>query len=288
MKFFRLLAVVILLTSSATSQTYEERIADLSCEYIQDIDITNDVEISMKKCILQAKFEVEQKHPELKPNISIEELRAKYKEIFALISKNCPSLTSKKSAHKKHLNYIPSINKEAVFNFDKGNRLSDEKNYKAAITAYKKAIRLDENYCMAYDQLGIAHMQINETKKAIKFFKTSLKLFPEGDIALLNIGEAYLSLEDIKDASVYFSTLLSYYPTNADAYLGLSKTELLDELNEPALLHAIFAANNSDTNDEVNSKAYKIIDDIYNVLKNKGQIEIFNNIAKENNFVYNK
>lgn len=274
--------------NNLSAQEYEEKIAELSCTYIQDIDIKEDIDKGMKKCILQAKFEVEQKHPELKPKVSIEELREKYKIVFALLTKNCSTLTTKRSEHKKYLTYVPSANKEATFNLVKGDKLMTENKYSSAISAYRKAIRLDEKFVIAIDKLGIAYIKNDEHKKAIKTFKSSLKIFPEGDVALLHIGEVYYDLEDNKDASIYFSTLTTCFPQMPQGYYGLAKTEFRDEINEAALLHSIMALKFfPETSKSEIEKANSLIDSIYANMDNKNNLESFNAIAKEHNFTYN-
>ena len=273
--------------NSLSAQDYEEKIAELSCIYVQDIDIKEDIDKGMKKCILQAKFEVEQKHPELRPKASIEELREKYKNVFELLTKNCSTLTTKRSERKKYLTYVPSTNKEATFNLVKGDKLMTENKYSSAITAYRKAIRLDANFVMALDKLGIAYIKNDEQKKAIKTFKSSLKILPEGDVALFNLGEVYYDLEDNKDASVYFSTLTTYFPQMPKGYYGLAKTEFRDEINEAALLHSIMALKFfPETSKPEIQKANNIIDSIYSNMDKKNNLEAFNAIAKEHNFTY--
>ena len=285
---FHLLAISLLTSCiSLVAQEYEEKIADLSCEYIQNIDITSDIQRSMKKCILQAKFEVERKYPELKPNVSIEELREKYTTVFTLITKNCKTLITKTSENKKHLFYQNSANEEAQYNYEKGNKLVVEDNHKSAISAYKRALSLDPNYILALDKLGITYMQINDFKKANKYFKKSLDIFPEGDIALQNLGESYFKLEDMKDASVTFSTLSSFYPENAKSYLWLAKTELKDELNEAALYHSIVSLSYfSSTEEKQISDANNMIKSIYTIMEENDQLTAFDAIAKENDFNY--
>jgi tetratricopeptide (TPR) repeat protein len=287
MKYIYLLLSLFIYSTTIFAQTYEERISDLSCELIQDIDPTTDVSVSMKKCILHAKFEIEREFPELTPKVSVEELREKYKIVFTSLTKDCKALATKNVEYKKHINYVHSANKEAKFNFDKGAKLAQENEFKKAIAAYKKAIRLDQEYILAYDQLGAAYLQIKESNKAEKSFEDSLKRFPEGDVALQNLAQLYYANNDNKNASKTYATFANIYPENPIPYLGLAKTAFKDALNEVAFYHCITALNYAKTTDtNLIKKTNSLIKSIYTAMETKSQIATFNDIAKEHNFNY--
>lgn len=287
MKFYLIISTVLCSFFNLNSQTYEEQIADKSCSCIARIDIKSDIDTSLKKCILQSKFLVEKENPALKPQNKIEDLREVYKKIFELINSNCTTLITKRSEHKKQKLYVESSNKEAKFYFEKGNKLAEKNSDKKAIDAYKKAIRLDENYIQPLDQLANIYFKISDFKKAEKHLKASLKLFPEGDVALNLLGETYISVEDYKDASIIYGTFLKHYPENPKAYFGLAQTEYFDKILEAALLHSIKALGYfSKTNQFDIDKANSLIDSIYTNMNKKNQLDVFYAIAKEHNFTY--
>jgi predicted Zn-dependent protease len=289
MKNISLIIATSVLSIGLYAQEYEEKIANLSCEYIQNIDIKKNVETEMKKCILQAKFQVEQKHPELKPNVSHEELREKYKTVYNIISANCKSLTTKRSDYKKQFKYINSKNKEANFNYVKARQFISEKKYNEAINALKLSVKLDPEFIMAFDQLGIAYTLNKELKRSIKPFKSSLKLFPEGEIALSNLAESQLMLEDNKDAAITFGILNSYYPENPYAYWGLAKIEFANEIYETALYNAINSLHYLPSNDaEAVNKTIKLIQLIQESMPSQDELKVFQKTCNDNGFDYKK
>jgi len=110
MKYLYIPLIIILFSNSLFAQAYEEKISNLSCILIESIDTSTDINTSMKKCILKAKFDVEKEFPELKPNLSTDELRKKYTVILELLAKNCKVLATKKAAYNKNIRYIRSEN----------------------------------------------------------------------------------------------------------------------------------------------------------------------------------
>mgnify|MGYP001414459913 CR=1 FL=1 len=277
----------IILTTVA--QTYEDKIASKTCNCISLINAETDVNTSFKRCILQSKFEIDRNDSIEKPTNNIEGMRQIFQTVSDLVNKNCNALRTKKSEHQKVVFYIQSSNKEAAFNFNKGNKLLKNNEYPPAIKAYRKAVLLDPNFVLAYDQLGITYKKQEEFTKAIKAYKKSLKLFPEGDIALQNIAEIYYLNGDNKDASKYFTAMIILYPENPDAYFGFAKTAMTDELYDSALIQCLVSLKYYKKIDTAKIKEVNhFIKSIYSAMDTKGQLAAFNAIAKENNFELTK
>jgi len=228
---------------SIVGQTYEEIIANKTCECISQINNSTNVNTSFKRCILQSKFEAERNDSLTNPNNSVEGMREAFQLVTELVTKNCIALQTKKSEYKKTLFYKKSTVKEATFNFNKGNEFLVAEEYLSAIKAYKKATTLDSEFVLAYDQLGATYTKQKKFSKAIKTYKKSLRLFPEGETSLQNIAEIYAITDDNKHAATYFTTLLAFYPENPLAHYGFAKIAQKNELNESALKHSLLALN---------------------------------------------
>ncbi len=80
---------------------------------------------------------------------------------------------------------------EARGHFVKGNELSREGNFKAAVRRYDKAIAIDPKFRDAYINRGIAHMEIVRFDKALPDFAEALEIGPEDALVYFNLGNAY-------------------------------------------------------------------------------------------------
>lgn len=268
-------------------QTYEERIASKTCDCIALSAPQTNANTNFKHCILQSKYEVENKDLIKNTDSSIEGMRKAFQIISDLVNNNCLALKTNKATYQKTLFYKDSENKEASFNLNKGNKFLKAKEYVLALKAYKKAIRLDEKFVYAYDQLAATYFNMEEYTKAIKYYKKSLKLFPQGDVALQNLADIYYLKNDPKKASEYLTKLITIYPESPEAHLEYSKNILKDNQLALALQHSILALNYfKKTETQKIDAAQNLIRSIYNTMEVNNQLALFHTISKENNFDY--
>jgi tetratricopeptide (TPR) repeat protein len=69
--------------------------------------------------------------------------------------------------------------------------------YKRAINDYTRAIELDPEDAMAYNNRGIAYADLGQYKQAIRDYDRAIELNPEYAAAYNNRGNAYLMLNII-------------------------------------------------------------------------------------------
>lgn len=84
--------------------------------------------------------------------------------------------------------------------FRHGNDLRDHGNPKAAIKAYRQALKLHKEFPEACNNLGYTLRLTGEYNDAIKSYKKALKLRPDFPEAHEYIGKAYIGLGKIKEA----------------------------------------------------------------------------------------
>ena len=94
------------------------------------------------------------------------------------------------------------------------------------------------------------------------------------------------NIQNYKESLKYYSKLVEYYPNNAEGYFGLSQNYLMLD-DEKKALDNIFKAYKiySNINSRYKKDAELIIDLIQESLISKGQENIFNKIASENNVI---
>ena len=68
------------------------------------------------------------------------------------------------------------------------NAYGELKQYKEAITAYKKAVDINPKKDSAYYNMGIAYGELKKYKEAITAFKKALEINKKKDTAYYNMG----------------------------------------------------------------------------------------------------
>ena len=66
--------------------------------------------------------------------------------------------------------------------------------YKKAISFYEKAIKLEVNHALAYNNLGVAFKNLNDLEKAKHYYEKALSLEPNDKKFNSNYGDLLLSL----------------------------------------------------------------------------------------------
>ncbi len=281
-----ILSILLLISVLSYGQTYEEKIATKSCECISKDSETDNLDELLKKCIVSSKIEVENNDPSEKENrqFTVEGIRKTFSDVSKLVIEKCPALRTKVSEQKKLKYYKLSDNQKANEYFDKGNQFRDKKQFELAIEQYKKSIKKDKEFVMAYDHLGIAYRMNNDLDNAIKTYKKSLEIFPEGDFSLLNIAAAYSMKENGSEAQKYYDKLINFYPESPEGYYGSGKTNLILGNNEIALRNTLIAMilyYNQNSNKI--SDAETLLGFVQAKMKEDNELEKFNQITKEFN-----
>ena len=169
--------------------------ASAACECISKESQYEELDELLKSCVISAKIEIEDQFPdEISSDMfTVEGVRQAIYDISKLVVSSCPNIATKLSQQKKDLHYTLSDNGKANEHYHKGNQYRVNKQYNLAIEQYKRAIKKDDLFVLAYDQLGLTYRQSGDLDKAISTYKQSLRIFPEGDFSLTNLA-AYTRL----------------------------------------------------------------------------------------------
>lgn len=276
----------LLISFLSFGQSYEEQIAEKSCNCISKDTETDNLDELLQKCIVSSKIEVENNDQSAKDNrkFTAEGIRKTFSDVSKLIIRKCPALRTKVSEKKKQEFYRISDNQKANEFFQKGNQFKDKNQFKLAIKQYKKAIKKDKEFVMAYDHLGVAYRMNNDLENAIKTYKNSLEIFPQGDFALLNIAAAYSMNQNEAKSQKYYEKLINFYPESPEGYYGSGKTNLILGNNEIALRNTLIAMILYDKQSSTKiSDAETVLSYIYAKMKQENGLEKFNQIMKEYN-----
>src|SRR6266702_6218466 len=100
----------------------------------------------------------------------------------------------------------------------KGNTHYDTKQYKEAIVNYDRAVQLDQNYAIAYNQRGNAYYYLKEYQKAIADYNRAIELDPTMVVAYNSRGNVYYALKEYQKAIVDYNRGIQLDPNYAAVY----------------------------------------------------------------------
>ena len=103
-----------------------------------------------------------------------------------------------------------------------GNIYKEQKNYKKAITNYKKAVKIKPNYYEAYNNLGVLYKKIKDYPSALKSIYKALDITVNSPQVFNSLASLYFELKDYQKSLRYFEKVLSIDPYNIEAYNNLS------------------------------------------------------------------
>lgn len=81
-----------------------------------------------------------------------------------------------------------------------GGRFFGRRNYKKALSYFKKAVKKNPRYADAYVYMGCAYKRLKRYKESIEAFKQAIRIKPDYAEAHYNLGLTYLILEDTGSA----------------------------------------------------------------------------------------
>lgn len=313
MKKLYLLSIVITACISGYSQevSKDKLLAELSsttCKCIDSIKVTNkskkEIAEAISICIekqatsyqLSAKlFDIKDSalinngKKEINISINIDKNSKEYKEYYFEMERylmaNCTSLKSKITADEKESDKSVSKNPEAMALYSKAINESDKENYKKAIEYFESALKIDDQFAFAWDNLGLCYRKIGNYDKAIEAYNKSLEIDPIGAMPLQNIAIVYQYKKEYKKAIESYEKLIVIDKNNPEIYYGIGQvyTYSLNDL-EKGLDNMCKAYNlYIEQKSPYRTDAEKIINTIYTEMKKAGNEALFLKILKANN-----
>jgi tetratricopeptide (TPR) repeat protein len=207
-------------------------------EALNDKQKTQELEASRRR-IKDAEAKIEQLKKELANNKDNTVLMASYqKQTDALAAEEY--FTKGYNARKNGFNELAieyyqkaiDLNPNYAMAYNNmGNAYYGQENYKEAIRCYQKAIDLNPNYATAYNNMGNAYDDLKNYKEAIRCYQKAIDLNPNYASAYYNMGIAYKNLENYKEAIRCYQKAIELYPNHASAYnnMGSSYYDLGNE-----------------------------------------------------------
>ena len=242
MRYILFFIYMLGISSALFAQTIEQKVADEVCACLGEIG-EDEVEGKIKRCLPSALAKVLDEGTEKEKNSlstvgDVQRAMFKAKELMA---ESCSVVRQLVLKNKKNNYYIPSSSPKANEYYLEGNELMANSHYSKAARRYKKAIKADDKFVLAIDQLAMAYRELKDYKESIMWCERSLSIFPEGDVALRNIAIAYSLSNEQEKSLEYFKKLNRLYPNDPEGFYGVAQVSLLTEHYEIALDNILIA-----------------------------------------------
>ncbi|NYB52593.1 MAG: tetratricopeptide repeat protein [Methanobacteriaceae archaeon] len=87
-----------------------------------------------------------------------------------------------------------------------------------SIEFFNNALNIDKNYTSAWNDKGVALMELEKYSEALKCFEQVIRLEPGDNMAWYNRGYVLLLLEEFQESVNTFELFLGRYPKKDDFY----------------------------------------------------------------------
>lgn len=222
-------------------------------------------------------------------NINLNEKSKEYidakRELENYLMTNCESLKFVMNSNDKVSEKSLSDNDIARDYYTKGVNESNNKNYAKAIEYYQLAVKEDDNFPFAWDNIGYCNRQLGNYDEAIEAYKKSISLDSSSFMPRQNLAVAYTYKKEYQKAIETFEDAKKIDDKNPEIYYGIGQIyyQYLHEY-EKSLDYMCKAFNlYIEINSPYRSDAENIIKYNYNELKKLGKEDKFYEIMKANN-----
>jgi tetratricopeptide (TPR) repeat protein len=283
--------ITILLLSPILSKAQDRvtRAQQLTCgclDSLKALPFKTRTDSCFSKSIATALFDGSKKGEKI-PS-TVEGIRGYMALVKKAVYDNCPDFRQAYNEDAYNAFDSLSANEQANDFYRSGNKLLTAEKYDEAIPYYEKALKLDPKFLFAIDNLAVCYRKKNDYATALKYYQKSLAIFPAANMALLNTAVAYGLSKNNDEALNYYAKLRYYYPNDPEGYFGVAKMCAFSDKYEEALdnifiAHKLYANAQSPYLKDSNT----LVTYIYQQMKEKNMLEIFNRKAKQYNININ-
>lgn len=281
-----------LLATCIKAQTFYEKVAIKSCDCFSSLETLQELEDSVVDCVSAAMSRVLNENPadEMEILNTVDGVNVAFEEVGKLLYSYCYSVRRLIINEKESEFYQLSSNQKANEHYSTGNYFMDKGDYKKSISEFKKAVKIDKNFVLAYDHLAISYRRLEKFKQALKYYQKSMDIYPEGYLAILNTAVIYSFMNDYDKSLNYYNFLTYLYADDPEGYFGAGKILFLKSDYKNALEN-VFIAHimyvNTNNTDYIKDSEH-LISLMYKELKEKGMLDLFNEVAEKFNIKINE
>jgi tetratricopeptide (TPR) repeat protein len=213
------------------------------------------------------------------------EYKKYYFELERNLVENCTAIKDKAAAENRRQINSVSDNEKALEYYKKGQIEEDKKEYAKAISYYKKAVNIDEDFAFAWDNIGVCNRYLGNFDEAIKAYEKSISINPYGLLPLQNLAIVYSYKKEYDKAISTYERLARIDDQNPEVYYGIGQVsyqytkEYEKSLQNMCKAYSLYVEQKS----PYRTDAEKIISLLYTEFKKLGKEARFYEILKENN-----
>ena len=122
--------------------------------------------------------------------------------------------------HAKARKGLNNVTKQFLNN---GNKAYKRGDIEKATNYYRKALEFDDQFYLAYFQLGVLEKKMGNSDKAISNLNKVIEIKPEHDKSWFTLGTAYEADGNFDQAIVHYSKAIDINPSYSKAYGNLGK-----------------------------------------------------------------
>lgn len=206
-----------------------------------------------------------------------------YKEIERRLLESCEDIEYAINNHDKLNDNSVSEDPEARRYYNVGMEEAKDGNCERAIEYYKEAVRIDENFAFAWDNMGICYRRLAQYDKAIEAYEKSLSVSPGGKMPLQNLAIVYEYRKEYQKAVDAYKKMGEYFPDDPEVLYGLGHiyTNYMND-DETALDYACKAyLKYIEIRSPYRADAEDMILILYNRMKKDGKEDVFLKVLKK-------
>jgi tetratricopeptide (TPR) repeat protein len=285
MKHTILVFTAFLLFPALKAQDIVERISNQICACLDTIENMDSLNAKLDRCLPEAlefvfnSEEDDDSDDTFTPSDTIEKTVTAVMEQIGIY---CPKIKAFILSDEEAKYYKMSESEKANEYFSAGDKAFKDENYKEAVRQYAKAIREDDKFVYAYDDLGLTYRRMGDNKKAIKNLEKSLLIYPYGTYALQNLSSVYLEMKKYDESLDLLTKMINLYPANPEGYYGKARVFFLQGEYETALKYACYTHKMYlGSGSEFTKDTQSLITVIHDRMKEKNVLDKFSEITAQ-------
>jgi tetratricopeptide (TPR) repeat protein len=198
--------------------------------------------------------------------------------------------------------YLPARNAPTTFNFsahslagdvsaidayNKGEVLAKKGDFTNALPFYEAAVKIDPKFLPAWNRMGFCFYRTDQPDLALEAYTKTLEIDPKDITLLLNIPMVYESQKKYDAEIAAYQHIIDIYPSDPDTYYAQGKVytyykiDFENGLTDMCKAYNLYITMNSPHVPE----AQKIIDYIYEKMKDNGREDVFFKILTDNKYI---
>jgi tetratricopeptide (TPR) repeat protein len=129
----------------------------------------------------------------------------------------------------------PDDREDAVAVFNQAQDAHEKGDFGAAITLYKKALKILPEFAEAEYQCGAAYLSLHNNSEAERAFRKSIELRPDWTLAMTGLGSLLVQSGKYEEADSLLSHAVELDPLNFSAFAALAELKLKTKATPPVL-----------------------------------------------------